>query len=158
VEGRRRDDDDDDGGRFDRDYDAGLDRGTRRQECRDLVPSPHEAAIHSTANGLLAFHRSHPHCPLCGARTVMQKSGASRLCSDHRSSSGGNCHSRSIYPRIDAASIMLVTSPCGRYVLLGKGAVAGGEVLYAGGVSGGGGDDGGVLCQGDAGGERGGGG
>jgi len=109
------------------------------REFGDRIPSSHEAAIHGTANGLLQFHDAHPFCPLCGARTRLQKAGASRLCSNHPSFfqrppppppptdvNGGDgekeqrCRSRSIYPRIDIASIMLVTSPCEEYALLGR--------------------------------------
>jgi len=89
------------------------------REFGDIIPASHEAAIHGTANALLEFHYSHPFCPQCGKPTILQKHGSSRICSNNKTR-GGTCRSRSIYPRIDIASIMLVTSNCGRFALLGR--------------------------------------
>ena len=89
------------------------------REFGDRIPFSIDSAIHSTANALVEFHNSHRFCSYCGNATSIRKYGASRICSDHKST-GGNCRSPSIYPRIDLASIMLVTSPCDNYCLLGR--------------------------------------
>jgi len=88
------------------------------REFGDRLPFSH-SAIHATANGLLEFHKSHRFCSQCGSPTLLQKAGASRICSNNKSF-GGSCRSRSIYPRIDIACIMLITSPCKSYALLGR--------------------------------------
>ena len=77
----------------------------------DLMLSKEDAAVYATANGLIAFHRSHPFCSRCGGATVLAKAGACRRCR--------SC-GKSVYPRIDAAAIMLVTSACGEFALLGR--------------------------------------
>jgi NTP pyrophosphohydrolases containing a Zn-finger, probably nucleic-acid-binding len=92
------------------------------REFGDKISSPENAAIYSTANGLVEFHRSHKFCSYCGSPTLATKAGSSRICSNHISLSDHNsCRSpTSIYPRIDVASIMLITSPCENYALLGR--------------------------------------
>lgn len=92
------------------------------REFGDKISSPENAAIYSTANGLVEFHRSHKFCSYCGSPTLTTKAGSSRICSNHISLSDHNsCRSpTSIYPRIDVASIMLITSPCENYALLGR--------------------------------------
>mmetsp|Transcript_6478 Transcript_6478/g.12194 ORF Transcript_6478/g.12194 Transcript_6478/m.12194 type:complete len:275 (+) Transcript_6478:638-1462(+) len=91
-------------------------------EFGDRISSPEDAAIYSTANGLIEFHKSHKFCSYCGTPTLTSKAGSSRICSNHNSiNSNGTCPSpTSIYPRIDVASIMLITSPCENYALLGR--------------------------------------
>ena len=89
------------------------------REFGDRILSQSDAALYATANGLVEFHKSHKFCSYCGSPTASRKAGASRICSDHKTD-GGSCRSPSIYPRIDVASIMLVTSPCGNYALLGR--------------------------------------
>jgi len=79
----------------------------------DVMPSRTHAALLSAANGLLSFHRSHRFCSRCGSPTSSIKAGAARKCTD------ADCRT-SVYPRIDAAVIMLVTSPCDDYALLGR--------------------------------------
>ena len=83
------------------------------REFGDLLQTSHDAGILATANGLVEFHKSHKYCSLCGSSTHATKAGASRTCTN------GECQ-RSIYPRIDSATIMLVTSPCNTYALLGR--------------------------------------
>ncbi len=89
------------------------------REFGDRLMEATDAAIHSTANALIEFHKAHKFCPSCGSPTLVRKVGASRICSDH-TSLGGSCKTRSIYPRIDLASIMLVTTQCSKYALLGR--------------------------------------
>jgi NAD+ diphosphatase len=79
----------------------------------DLMASAEEAALYATANGLVLFHRAHPFCSKCGAATVAAKAGGCRRCTS------ATCKT-SVYPRIDTAAIMLVTSACGGYALLGR--------------------------------------
>ena len=81
------------------------------REFGDRLTSEIDAGILATANGLVEFHKSHKFCSYCGSRTVPQKAGACRRCV--------NCE-RSVYPRLDIATIMLITSSCGQYALLGR--------------------------------------
>lgn len=89
------------------------------REFGDQIIDYRDAAIHSIANGLIEFHKSHKFCSACGSHTIVQKSGSSRQCSNSKRR-GGTCTAPSIYPRIDVASIMLITSPCENYALLGR--------------------------------------
>lgn len=79
----------------------------------DTMPSRSHAALLATANGLLSFHASHRFCTRCGSPTKQIKAGSARKCS------ADSCGA-SVYPRIDPAVIMLVTSPCRNYALLGR--------------------------------------
>jgi NAD+ diphosphatase len=83
------------------------------REFGDLLEASHDAGILATANGLVEFHKSHGYCSRCGGRTQATKAGASRTCTKE------GCR-KSVYPRIDSATIMLVTSPCENYALLGR--------------------------------------
>lgn len=81
------------------------------REFGDRLERSVDAGILATANGLVEFHKSHGFCSACGVSTIASKAGASRKC---------NGCNRSIYPRMDVAAIMLITSPCGNYALLGR--------------------------------------
>jgi len=81
------------------------------REFGDRLTNTVDAGILATANGLVEFHLSHGFCSRCGSPTASRKAGASRACVSCR---------RSVYPRLDVASIMLITSPCGNYALLGR--------------------------------------
>lgn len=70
-----------------------------------------DAAILASSNGLVEFHKAHPFCARCGSKTKVAKAGACRRCTSCKSS---------VYPRIDVAAIMLITSRCGEYALLGR--------------------------------------
>jgi NAD+ diphosphatase len=83
------------------------------REFGDRLERSVDAGILATANGLVEFHKSHGFCSFCGASTITTKAGASRKCT------GSGCN-RSVYPRLDVATIMLITSPCGNYALLGR--------------------------------------
>lgn len=83
------------------------------REFGDSLQASHDAGILATANGLVEFHKSHGYCSYCGGRTKSTKAGASRTCTNE------GCR-KSVYPRIDSAAIMLVTSPCENYALLGR--------------------------------------
>jgi NADH pyrophosphatase NudC (nudix superfamily) len=83
------------------------------REFGDSLESSHDAGILATANGLVEFHKSHGYCSRCGGSTKSSKAGGSRTCTNE------SCR-RSVYPRIDSATIMLVTSPCENYALLGR--------------------------------------
>mmetsp|Transcript_29461 Transcript_29461/g.55770 ORF Transcript_29461/g.55770 Transcript_29461/m.55770 type:complete len:440 (-) Transcript_29461:1900-3219(-) len=79
----------------------------------DSMSSRTHAALLASANGLLSFHRTHKFCSKCGSPTGQMKAGSARKCTDE------SCRT-SVYPRIDPAVIMLITSPCGEYALLGR--------------------------------------
>mmetsp|Transcript_29264 Transcript_29264/g.79179 ORF Transcript_29264/g.79179 Transcript_29264/m.79179 type:complete len:495 (-) Transcript_29264:2377-3861(-) len=83
------------------------------REFGDCLEVSHDAGILATANGLVEFHKSHSFCSHCGGPTEASKAGGSRTCTIE------GCR-RSVYPRIDSATIMLVTSPCENYALLGR--------------------------------------
>jgi NAD+ diphosphatase len=68
-----------------------------------------EGGLAAYASGVLNWHRTHPHCARCGARTVMAEAGFVRSCP----SCGAQHH-----PRTDPVVIMLVTD--GDRVLLGR--------------------------------------
>ena len=73
--------------------------------------SADEGAYAAQAAGLLNWHRSHPHCSRCGARTVMAEAGYVRSCP-----ACGAVH----HPRTDPVVIMLVED--GDRILLGRNA------------------------------------
>lgn len=81
------------------------------REFGDRLESTVAAGILATANGLVNFHLTHGFCSQCGSKSIIAKAGSCRTCSE--------C-SKSTYPRIDVASIMLITSACGNYCLLGR--------------------------------------
>jgi NAD+ diphosphatase len=81
------------------------------REFGDRLSGRLDAAVLATANGLVEFHKSHRFCSLCGSRTKSAKAGACRKCISCKNS---------VYPRIDVAAIMLITSPCLQYALLGR--------------------------------------
>ena len=67
-----------------------------------------DAGVMTTALGLLNWHRSHGHCPRCGAATQPQQGGWVRRCP-----ADGSEH----YPRTDPAVIMAVVDDDGRLLL-----------------------------------------
>ena len=79
------------------------------REFGDRIAESTDAAILATANALVEFHHSHPFCSRCGSPTTAAKAGACRVCASCQSSH---------YPRIDIATIMLIT--CGNFALLGR--------------------------------------
>src|SRR3954454_18023415 len=68
-----------------------------------------EGGLVAYAAGLLNWHRRHPHCAVCGTRTVMGEAGHVRRCPHC-----GAVH----HPRTDPVVIMLVTD--GDRALLGR--------------------------------------
>jgi NAD+ diphosphatase len=72
-------------------------------------------AVHAIALG--GWHRKHPMCSVCGARTEVAEGGASRSCPD--------CSTQH-FPRTDPAVIMLVIDADGRCLLGHNGARAAG--------------------------------
>ena len=92
------------------------------REFGDRLASSTEAAVLATCNGLVEFHKSHLFCSRCGSPTRTSKAGASRTCTDSttNNNTGNKKCGSSVYPRIDVASIMLITSPCEDYALLGR--------------------------------------
>ncbi len=67
-----------------------------------------DVGLLTTAVALQAWHRTHRHCPRCGAVTEVSKAGWTRTCP-----ADGSEH----FPRTDPAVIMLVHDGAGRCVL-----------------------------------------
>jgi NAD+ diphosphatase len=84
-----------------------------------------EAAVLAYARGMLHWHRNQRFCGACGESTVPRHGGHQLVCS--------GCE-KLLFPRIEPAVIMLVTSPDGRRCLLGRhrGAAAGAYSTLAG--------------------------
>jgi NAD+ diphosphatase len=84
-----------------------------RRLASTLDESQLSLAVHAIALG--GWHRRHPMCSSCGARTVVAEGGASRVCPD--------CSTQH-FPRTDPAVIMLVVDDAGRCLLGHNGARA----------------------------------
>jgi NAD+ diphosphatase len=69
---------------------------------------PRDAALFTQALAIHNWHETHQHCPACGAITVMQQGGWSRLCVSE---------DRQLFPRTDAAVIVSITDDQGRLLL-----------------------------------------
>ncbi|KAJ1627322.1 NUDIX hydrolase domain-like protein [Pavlovales sp. CCMP2436] len=90
---------------------------TPLRDVADEIPSPDDAALLSTARGYMHFHATNRFCARCGSPTLPTKAGAARLCTNEA------CRHK-VYPRVDPAAIVLVTSPMsvdgGKHALLGR--------------------------------------
>lgn len=73
-------------------------------------------SVLSYARGLVVWHNSTQYCSACGSPTLSHRLGSSRKCSNPE------CQ-KTHYPRIEPAVIMLISSSCNRYCLLGRKAV-----------------------------------
>ena len=69
---------------------------------------PRDAALFTQALAIHNWHETHQHCPACGAITVMQQGGWSRLCVSE---------DRQLFPRTDAAVIVSITDDQDRLLL-----------------------------------------
>jgi NAD+ diphosphatase len=69
---------------------------------------PRDAALFTQALAIHNWHETHQHCPNCGAITVMQQGGWSRLCVSE---------DRQHFPRTDAAVIVSITDNQDRLLL-----------------------------------------
>ena len=69
---------------------------------------PRDAALFTQALAIHNWHETHQHCPACGAITVMQQGGWSRLCVSE---------DRELFPRTDAAVIVCITDDQDRILL-----------------------------------------
>ena len=69
---------------------------------------PRDAALFTQAVAIHNWHETHQHCPNCGAITVMQQGGWSRLCVSE---------DRQLFPRTDAAVIVTITDDQDRILL-----------------------------------------
>ena len=72
-----------------------------------------DAALLSTARGMMIFHSNTKFCSSCGSTTITYKAGSARKCTNQ------DCK-KSHYPRIEPASIMLIVSKDNQYALLGR--------------------------------------
>ncbi|HEX2131865.1 MAG TPA: NAD(+) diphosphatase [Actinophytocola sp.] len=82
-------------------------------DVRQLFGSvdPAEAAVLAYARGMLHWHRNQRFCGACGSATEPRHAGHQLVC--------GGC-GKLLFPRIEPAVIMLVTSPDGRRCLLAR--------------------------------------
>lgn len=71
-----------------------------------------DSGLFTHAVAVITWHRSHTHCPRCGAPTESAQAGAVRVCT-----LDGSEH----FPRVDPAMIVLVCSPDGGQAVLGRG-------------------------------------
>jgi NAD+ diphosphatase len=69
---------------------------------------PRDAALFTQALAIHNWHETHQHCPACGAITIMQQGGWSRLCVSEE---------RQLFPRTDAAVIVCITDDQDRLLL-----------------------------------------
>jgi len=85
--------------------------GARLMGLRDVgaLLSPQDAGLLAYGTAMVNWHRAHPHCARCGARTVVAEAGFLRTCP----SCGAEHH-----PRTDPVVIMLVLD--GDRALLGR--------------------------------------
>jgi NAD+ diphosphatase len=85
-----------------------------RKGLRDIGQQlpPRDSGLFTHAVAVLTWHRSHTHCPKCGATTEPAQAGAVRVCTND-----GSEH----FPRVDPAMIVLVCSPDGSQAVLGRG-------------------------------------
>jgi NAD+ diphosphatase len=81
------------------------------RDIGQLLP-PRDSGLFTHAVAVLTWHRSHTHCPRCGARTEPAQAGAVRVCTND-----GSEH----FPRVDPAMIVLVCSPDRAQAVLGRG-------------------------------------
>jgi NAD+ diphosphatase len=72
-----------------------------------------DASLLAHARGMIVWHNSTRYCCKCGSKTNAQRAGASRKCSNDA------CKSSS-YPRLEPASIMLITDRASSHCLLGR--------------------------------------
>ena len=85
-----------------------------RKGLRDIGQqlSARDSGLFTHAVAVITWHRSHTHCPKCGALTESAHAGAVRICTNE-----GSEH----FPRVDPAMIVLVCSPDGTQAVLGRG-------------------------------------
>ena len=85
-----------------------------RKGLRDIGQqlSARDSGLFTHAVAVITWHRSHTHCPKCGAPTESAQAGAVRICTNE-----GSEH----FPRVDPAMIVLVCSPDGSQAVLGRG-------------------------------------
>lgn len=87
---------------------------SNRKGLRDIgqqLPA-RDSGLFTHAVAVITWHRSHTHCPRCGAPTESAQAGAVRVCT-----LDGSEH----FPRVDPAMIVLVCSPDGGQAVLGRG-------------------------------------
>ncbi len=85
--------------------------GAKLMGLRDVgaLLSPEDAGLLAYGTAMVNWHRAHPHCARCGARTVVAEAGFLRRCP--------NCGAEH-HPRTDPVVIMLVLD--GERALLGR--------------------------------------
>lgn len=91
---------------------VGVKSNVLRSFSEELVDCD-DASLLAHARGMIVWHTSTQFCCKCGSKTKPQRAGASRKCINEE------CKSSS-YPRLEPASIMLITDRTGDYCLLGR--------------------------------------
>jgi NADH pyrophosphatase NudC (nudix superfamily) len=90
----------------------GVNQAMLRNFSENMVDEE-EAALLAYARGMCVWHRNTHYCAKCGSRTRPQRYGSSRKCVSD------TCKASS-YPRIEPASIQLVTDRSQSFALLGR--------------------------------------
>jgi NAD+ diphosphatase len=92
---------------------AGEGERVRRADLREIgqLLDARDAGLLTHAVAVITWHRTHTHCPRCGAPTTPALAGAERVCTRD-----GSEH----FPRVDPAMIVLVRSPDGSQAVLGR--------------------------------------
>jgi NADH pyrophosphatase NudC (nudix superfamily) len=85
----------------------------RLREFGDNLVSTIDSGLLGTCCGLIKFHKGYQYSSKCDGSTVIQKVGSCCRCSN-------NYCKTSYYPRLDVASIMLITDSSIQYALLGR--------------------------------------
>ncbi|GAB5032749.1 nudix family protein [Nannochloropsis oceanica] len=75
------------------------------------VLTEEDIAVAGLGASILAWHRQHQHCGVCGSPMIAVEGGGRRACT--------SCRNRA-YPRVDPVVIALVTDPARDMVLLGR--------------------------------------
>lgn len=75
-----------------------------------------DASLLAHARGMVVWHNNTKFCCKCGSKTKSQRAGSSRKCVNE------GCKASS-YPRLEPASIMLITDRTGDHCLLGRKAI-----------------------------------
>lgn len=94
------------------DFDTGISFKSLR-EVSEKMEDFDDISLLSHAIGMTNWHAQTSFCSKCGSAVISERSGSCRRCTN------SECKS-STYPKIEPATIMLITSPCEQYTLLGR--------------------------------------
>jgi NAD+ diphosphatase len=94
------------------DFDTGISFKSLR-EVSEKMEEYDDIALLAHAIGITNWHANTRFCSKCGSIVISERSGSCRRCTNPE------CKS-STYPKLEPATIMLITSPCEQYTLLGR--------------------------------------